>query len=306
MRIALKVDIDTYRGVSDGGERLARFLNTQKIPASFFVTLGPDVSGWAITRLLRHRGFLKKMQRTSAVSLYGWRTVLSGTLLPARPVGTSFRGHLREWASRGFEVSPHGCNHILWHDYAAEWDADQAHRELDRTWEIYQSIFAKAPESFAAPGWQAGAGSWQAMEPRHLLYHSDSRGSRPYFPQFNGMALKTLEIPTTVSTWDEMLAWDRMEPSQLGHETWKQLDQNRLNVWTIHAEFEGQRYFSIFKNFIEHLSSKGVEWVFLPDFARQILRDRKDIPAWNVEQGRLPGRAGTVTCQRIEPWTSVS
>src|SRR4051812_18931999 len=108
MQIALKIDVDTYRGIEDGAARLAGFLRDQNIPASFFVSLGPDNSGWAATRLFRHRGFMKKMKRTSALSLYGWRTVFSGTLWPARPMGTSFGDLLRQWRAWGFEVSPHG------------------------------------------------------------------------------------------------------------------------------------------------------------------------------------------------------
>jgi undecaprenyl phosphate-alpha-L-ara4FN deformylase len=306
VRLALKIDVDTYHGVGDGGERLARFLHAEKIPASFFVTLGPDVSGWAVTRFFRHQGFMKKMQRTNAASTYGWRTIFSGTLLPARPVGSSFGETLRRWAEWGFEVSPHGYNHILWHDGAAGWSRARAERELDRITEIYESIFKKSPESFAAPGWQAGAGTWQAMEARHFLYHSDSRGTRPYFPQLNGTPLKTLEIPTTMATWDEMLAWDRMTAEQLGDETWKQLDQNRLNVWTLHAEVEGQKHFPLFEAFIKRLQAKDVEWVFLPDFAKMVLRDRKDIPAFSIEQGKLPGRAGHVSCQKVDLWTNGS
>jgi len=306
MRLALKIDVDTYRGVADGGDRLATYLHERDIPASFFVTLGPDASGWAATRMFRHRGFAKKMTRTNAISIYGWRTVFSGTLLPPRPIGASFKKTLQRWAALGFEVSPHGFNHIRWHDQAAGWTVERAQEELSRATAIYQKIFGRLPESFGAPGWQAGEGTWRAMESHHLLYHSDSRGQRPFFPQFNGSALKTLEIPTTMATWDEMLAWDRMEPDQLSVESWKQLDQNRLNVWTVHAEFEGQRYFPQFKNFIERLEAKGVDWIFLPEFAKMILRNRKDVPAAMIGPAELPGRAGRVSCQKAELWTNAS
>src|SRR5207302_5997593 len=97
MEIALKIDVDTYEGIRNGATRLASFLHSQKIPASFFVSLGPDNSGRAAARALRHPGFLKKMLRTKAVSVYGWRTILSGTLLPARPMGTSFTDQFRRW-----------------------------------------------------------------------------------------------------------------------------------------------------------------------------------------------------------------
>src|SRR6266404_8866958 len=116
------------------------------------------------------------MQRTSAWALYGWRTILSGTLLPPRPMGMSFRETLKRWRAKGFEVSPHGYDHILWHDQAAIWDEGRATRELEKVVEVYRRIFGDDPKSFAAPGWQAGWGTWRAMEKMNLIYHSDTRG----------------------------------------------------------------------------------------------------------------------------------
>jgi undecaprenyl phosphate-alpha-L-ara4FN deformylase len=310
VRLALKIDVDTYRGISDGAAPLAAFLHSRKIPASFFVSLGPDNSGWAATRAFRHKGFLKKMNRTSALSLYGLRTVLSGTLLPARPMGASFPDTFREWKEWGFEVSPHGYDHILWHDQAAGWDASRAARELEKLAAVYRHTFGEDPKSFAAPGWQASWGTWQAMEKINLLYHSDTRGEFPYFPS----PYKTLEIPTTLPTWDEMLAWDSTPPQRgagalkevkeapvtrhtLVDETWKLLKKDALNVWTIHAEFEGMVYFPQFHEFIERAEREGVEWVFLPKAAREYLDHPERVPCATIEQGSVPGRAGTVTCQ---------
>jgi peptidoglycan/xylan/chitin deacetylase (PgdA/CDA1 family) len=299
MRIALKIDVDTYRGIQDGASRLALFLRSQNIPASIFVSLGPDNSGWAATRVFRHKGFLKKMNRTSALSLYGLRTVLSGTFLPARSMGTSFPELFRRWRDWGFEVSPHGYDHILWHDQAAGWDERRAAGELEKTVQVYRHIFGEDPKSFAAPGWQAGWGTWRAMEKMNLLYHSDTRGDTPYFwagaPA--GAPYKTLEIPTTLPTWDEMLSWDGMSRQNIVDETWKFLKSDRLNVWTIHAEVEGTAYFPEFREFVERAGREAVTWVFLPDLARKLLESPHQLPYDEIEQGTRPGRAGTVTCQ---------
>jgi len=320
MKLALKIDVDTYRGIDDGASRLAAFLSSKHIPASFFVSLGPDNSGWAASRVFRHRGFLKKMQRTSALSVYGWRTVLSGTLLPARPMGTSFKERLRAFRTMGFEVSPHGFDHIGWHDRAAHWDEARAREELEKTTRVYEAVFGELPQSFAAPGWQAGLGTWRAMEPMKLLYHSDSRGEGPYFPSFARRrddspgegGFKTLEIPTTLPTWDEMLAWpatpalagppgrsggDGVTPENLVERTLKEFKSDTINVWTVHAEFEGNVYFSHFKSLIERASAEGVEWQFLPDLARHLLQAPGKIPVHGFIQGTRPGRAGTVTCE---------
>src|SRR4051812_36454824 len=103
--------------------------------------------------------------------------------------------------------------------------------------DTYRFIFNEAPTSFAAPGWQAGWGTWRAMGKMELLYHSDTRGDTPYFGTGApaGVSCKTLEIPTTLPTWDEMLAWDGMTRKALVDETWNRLHAGRLNVWTLHA-----------------------------------------------------------------------
>ncbi len=320
MQLALKIDVDTYDGIENGATRLASFLHSLKIPASFFVSLGPDRSGWAAARLFRHPGFLKKMLRTKAVSVYGWRTILSGTLLPARPMGTSFVDRFRQWREWGFEVNPHGYDHVLWHDEAAGWDEPRAARELEKVTRLHHEVFGESPSSFAAPGWQASWGTWRAMEKMNLLYHSDTRGQFPYFPSKYSSSpaasgrgsmdsppttagnddkeiFKTLEIPTTLPTWDEMLAWPEMTRHQLVQETQKLLNPDSLNVWTIHAEFEGGTYFPQFHEFVEQAQAGGVKWVFLPERAQELLSHRDRVPCDTMKQGTLPGRAGTVTCQ---------
>src|SRR4029077_3928673 len=209
----------------------------------------------------------------------------------------SFSELLKRWRAEGFEVSPHGYDHILWHDRAAGWTEPQARKELDRAFDVYRGIFEQEPMSFAAPGWQAGPGSWNALEQTRLLYHSDSRGISPYFPVINGHPLKTLEIPTTLPTWDEMLAWDGVNVENLVQKTQNELKADALNVWTIHAEVEGGLYFSRFKELIMRLKGEKVDWVFLPNLARELLKAPQQIPTHRTEQSELPGRAGTVTRQ---------
>src|SRR6478672_3444454 len=91
-------------------------LAAEGVAASFFIAMGPDNSGRAIVRVLRNPGFLKKMRRTRAVAMYGLRTVLSGTVLPARPIALAFPNVMRDLARAGFEVGVHGYDHVRWQD----------------------------------------------------------------------------------------------------------------------------------------------------------------------------------------------
>ena len=117
--VALRVDVDTRRGLAEGVPRLLELFRRAGVRASFFVTLGPDRSGLAIRRALRP-SFLYKMWRTNPLKLYGLRTLLSGTLLPALPVGAGAPALLRQIADEGHEVAPHG-------DEAASGGDDRPH-----------------------------------------------------------------------------------------------------------------------------------------------------------------------------------
>ena len=84
--VALKIDVDTYRGTREGALRLADLLERLGVRATFLFSLGPDHTGRAIKRVFR-RGFLGKVQRTSVLEHYGLKTLLYGVLLPGPHIG---------------------------------------------------------------------------------------------------------------------------------------------------------------------------------------------------------------------------
>src|SRR4051812_46529827 len=86
IRLVLKVDVDTDRGTREGVPNLMVDCREAGAPACFLFSLGPDQTGRAITRVFRP-GFFRKVSRTSVVQIYGVRTLLYGTLLPAPHIG---------------------------------------------------------------------------------------------------------------------------------------------------------------------------------------------------------------------------
>ncbi|MDH4189859.1 MAG: 4-deoxy-4-formamido-L-arabinose-phosphoundecaprenol deformylase, partial [Betaproteobacteria bacterium] len=75
MRLALKIDVDTYRGTREGVARLVETLQRHGAGATFLFSLGPDNTGRAVRRAFR-RGFMGKVKRTSVVEHYGIKTLL--------------------------------------------------------------------------------------------------------------------------------------------------------------------------------------------------------------------------------------
>src|SRR5690349_13169591 len=210
-RIALKVDCDTLEGTRDGVPRLVEILGARGIRATFYFTFGPDRSGVAALRVLRQRGFLTKMVRSRAASLYGWRTMLSGTLLPAPSIARGAAEAMRAAAAAGHETGVHGWDHVGWHDGLDRMAPERVADEYRRAHVEYLRIFGKPARTSAAPGWTVSARSLEVQEERSLHYASDTRLGTPFFPSAGGgRAFETLEIPSTLPTLDETLAWPEL------------------------------------------------------------------------------------------------
>src|SRR3954465_15631802 len=140
LRLALKIDVDTDRGTRLGVPNLLADLVAAKLPATFLFSLGPDQTGRAITRVFRP-GFLQKVSRTSVVELYGVRTLLNGTLLPAPHIGQRNAHVMRAVREAGFEVGIHCYNHYRWQDYMQGMSRDEIAAEFEAARSEFRRIF---------------------------------------------------------------------------------------------------------------------------------------------------------------------
>ena len=297
-RLGLKIDVDTLEGFRKGVPALLDILAARGIKASFFVALGPDNSGRAVFRVFKQQGFLEKMWRTRAPAIYGLRTMFYGTLLPAPLIGAGAGEILRAVAGAGHEVGLHGYDHVHWHDHLLTMTREEVARELAQAQEIFRENLGWAARSFAAPGWQCSAAHRAVLAEGGFLYSSDTRGSAPYFPRFGEKINPLLEIPTSLPTLDELLGFNGCDPQDFTELVLNRLQKiNFPQVLTVHAEVEGGPLRQDFAVLLDRCRDQGVEFFRLESWARELLAAREKIPAARVIQGRLPGRAGTVSCQ---------
>src|SRR3954471_23648482 len=140
IRLALKVDVDTDRGTREGVPNLLADLKDVGAPACLLFSLGPDQTGRAITRVLRP-GFFKKVSRTGVVQIYGVRTLLNGTLLPAPHIGRRNESVMRSVRDAGFEVGIHCYNHYRWQDYLPRMSIAEVSREFEAARAEFRRIF---------------------------------------------------------------------------------------------------------------------------------------------------------------------
>jgi len=294
-QLALKIDVDTYRGTREGVPRLVETLKRHEAQATFFFSLGPDHTGRAIKRVFRP-GFIGKVSRTSVVEHYGIKTLLYGTLLPGPDIGRNCADIMRGVRDAGFEVGIHCYDHIRWQDHVAGQGAEWTRREMQRAVDRYTEIFGEAPQAHAAAGWQMNRHALRLMQYFGFKYSSDTRGTHPFMPTFNAEIVACPQLPTTLPTLDEIMNRDGITLENVAQHLLKMTENPAQSghVFTLHAELEGSKWMPIFEQLLVGWKEQGYELVSM----RQYLDALEGIlPRCEMLMREVDGRIGTLAVQ---------
>ncbi len=295
-RIALKVDVDTWRGTREGVSELLRTLGAAGASASFLFSLGPDHTGRAVLRAFRP-GFLSKVARTSVLEHYGLRTLLYGTLLPGPDIGRSCASLLRAVRDAGFEVGVHCWDHVRWQDQLLNHDASWAHREMQRATQRFAEVFGSAPQVHGAAGWQFNEAAARAETELGIAYASDTRGTHPYQPAgAGGQALGPPQYPTTLPTLDELIGVAGLTLENV-HDHVLAITENTEHdqVYTLHAELEGMKLSPVFERLLAGWRAQGHSLVSLAGLHEAHRTTR--LPLHRLVLQGVPGRSGLLAVQ---------
>jgi peptidoglycan/xylan/chitin deacetylase (PgdA/CDA1 family) len=298
IRLALKVDVDTDRGTRLGVPNLVADCRAAGVPACFLFSLGPDQTGRAITRVFRP-GFFKKVSRTSVIQIYGVRTLLNGTLLPSPHIGRRHPEVMRAVRDAGHEVGIHCYNHYRWQDYVQTMSLEAVRAEFGAARAEFVRIFGCEAHTAGAAGWQSNARSREIYDEARLLYASDTRNGSPFFPRIDGRVFKTLEIPSTLPTFDELLGRPEYPDDRIVAHYLSLLRPDQLNVLTIHAEIEGMGKRDLFRALLRACTGSGVQFMRLDALARELLANRAAVPVRDQVLAPVDGRSGLVATQAV-------
>lgn len=295
-QIALKIDVDTYRGTREGVPRLVEALKKHGAQATFFFSLGPDHTGRAIKRVFRP-GFMKKVSRTSVVEHYGIRTLLYGTLLPGPNIGWKCGDIMRGVRDDGFECGIHCYDHILWQDHVAGKDAEWTRRELKRTVNAFVAVFGEKPKAHAAAGWQTNRYALRLLQQMGFDYSSDTRGTHPFLPTWDAEIIACPQLPTTLPTLDELIGIDNITRDNVG-EHLLELTAGEApasgHVFTLHAELEGGKFLPVFEQLLAGWKDQGYALVSMRQYFESLTGT---LPCHEVIMGEIPGRSGNLALQ---------
>ena len=276
----------------------SRSSRARGIRATFFFTFGPDRSGVAVAARLHAQGLppedapLARGRRSTA----GARCS-TGTLLPAPSIGRAAQPtRCAPPAAAGHETGVHGWDHVGWHD------------RLDR-----MAPPSASPTSTAAPtpstcassacrrgraprrdGPSARARS-RSEEERSLLYTSDTRVRRALLPVGRAeRVFSTLEIPTTLPTLDETLAWPELSGDEDAARASSARPCGAPRSTRSTRRSRGDRRRSLFAAILDDWIAAGVGFSRLSELAREALAHRDRDPGSRGRERRASrGAAGT-------------
>jgi len=299
MKLALKIDVDTYRGTRVGVPRLVEMLKKHGAGATFLFSLGPDHTGRAITRVFRP-GFMKKVSRTSVLEHYGLRTLLYGTVLPGPDIGLRCADLMRGVRDAGYEVGIHTWDHVRWQDRVGSEDAEWTEREMRLAANRFEQVFGERARVHGAAGWQMNRHALRLTQRMKFDYCSDTRGICPFIPIHNAEIMACPQLPTTLPTLDELIGVGDITQQNVANHL---LDLSRNprttgHVYTLHAELEGMKLAPVFETLLRGWIDAGYELVSLKDYCAALVPIA--LPRHVVTNGTVPGRSGTLMLQGHE------
>lgn len=299
-KLALKIDVDTYRGTREGVPRLAELLKKHGAGATFLFSMGPDHTGRAITRVFRP-GFMKKVSRTSVREHYGLKTLMYGTLLPGPDIGRACADIMRKVRDQGYEVGVHCWDHVKWQDKVVSADAQWTERQMRLALDRFEQIFGERPRAHGAAGWQTNVHAHRLTQRLGFHYSSDARGHCPFVPVVRAEIAACPQLPTTLPTLDELLGRDvdgaRLDAGNVAAHLMGLTAQPPAagHVYTLHAELEGGKLSGVFEELLAGWKSQGYELVALRELHRAL--DMEHLPRHELALGEVPGRSGQLAVQ---------
>ncbi len=276
--LGLKIDVDTYWGMKNGVPRLLRVLKDFQVKGTFFLSIGPDNSGRAALQLIKNPLFLKKMLRTKAASLYGWKTALYGTLLPAPMIALSFPDIVRQIMDEGHEVQFHAWDHRRWQDELPQKSEKWIEEWFEAGTNGFEKLTGRKPAAFGAPSWLIDDRVLKIIEKYNFGYLSCTRAKAPFVYE----ELNILEIPSDLPCFEEL------DPQNDVSIISSLINDGSNHVLPVHAEVEGGIFEEKFRGLLKNVLTAGIKIVELRNMKSALNVDF--LPRRKHKMDLLPGR----------------
>ncbi|MGD2117319.1 MAG: polysaccharide deacetylase family protein [Chromatiales bacterium] len=267
MRINLKVDAEDFVGISQGIPALLKLFDQYRIQASFFFNLGYDNTGLKIRNLFRP--FILSRQLPLRQKLYG-------TLLAPPNLTKKFRDIMRSCADAGHEVGIKSFDSASWIINASTAGSEWTRLSLQHSLELFNDIFKKPPNMHSSSGFQINPALLQYEEEFGFDFALDTRGKTAFYPEYQGVTSKVVQIPVTLPAIEDLLLQAEITLDNVHEylfvESQKQLPHG--HVYNIRASYEGRDWLPIVEKIIVMWRSSQWEFQSLTESYNSLEKDQ--------------------------------
>lgn len=293
MKLALKIDVCTLRGLREGVPPLVELLKRHGAGATFFFAVGPDRSGRVGRSLPPGRAGGIAERRGVAPRFYG-------TVVPGPDLGRRGGDVMRGVRDAGFETGLLGWNVVHWRRHVVHADAAWTEAAMQQGVDEYGRIFGEPPHAHAAAGWQTNIHALRATQRLGFAYCSDGRGYGPHLPVGNAELIRCPQFPTTLPLLDECLAQPGVDVESLASHLLGQTGEPRAAdpVFALRADVEGLVLLRVLDQLFTGWRAQGYALVSLGAIHAGV--EPLALPRCEVALAPIPGRRHPVLLQGDE------
>lgn len=250
---AIRIDIDTRKGLIHGVPQLLDLCERYDITASFYVPMGGEAT---LLDVVRYRGGPSFDQEH--IEKLTFREKLR-TVVQPRNFAKEHATILEEIAQSRHELGVHGYKHRHWTRGLDELDIGT---EIERMQTTYKDIIGTKPDTFAAPGFRTNEDVLRELDAHGIVAGSDLDGRKPFHPSIDGEVCDHVQVPIT-------LKQNRMPPIEAwrleGREDEQIIDrlieaaQQDFAATYLHPAYEALQERDLLEQWFNRLNEHGIE-----------------------------------------------
>ena len=195
-KICIRIDIDTIRDTHVLPNML-EILDEFNIPATFFVTTGPD------TTFKNYKNYLKPMKllKKNAMKQHGIKQIFRGLLYKQQ---IQMSKNVKLILKKNHELGLHGYHHYNWINTLQQKDLHEITEWISKGCKLFEDEYGFKPVSFASPGFTTSPMFLEALDDFKFEYSSDFRGKYAFHPTIESHKFSTLQLPVAERSFGEL------------------------------------------------------------------------------------------------------
>lgn len=248
---ALRIDLESERGISRGLPKILDLLKEFGFKASFYLSIGGESNPF---ELIKYREKLSTAgERT--IKIFSSAEKMRMVLFPT-DFAEKNKIILRRILNEGHELGIHGWKHREW---TRGLNKINIERTIDKSIRKYVKIFGKKPESFAAPGFNINKKVIDILDKKNLRIISDFPGEKPL--KINGTGI--LNVPITIKGDNntpiiEYLVSKGLSDDEIYSYLTKKIKEKELSSIYIHDLFECIEKINLLRKIFEFLKKEKI------------------------------------------------